>query len=196
MKKALEMYIKEQPDKELNPSEIEILGMHMAGVTRVKIAKQLKLAVQTVDRRLLSAQNVIALKNPDSLVARGRKAVNKLIPKSIRTYDKALNDYPNRPGLAVKTATEILKGSQVLVSKEIQESSQETVETKRVIMLERLEIAHQFGGVAPAPASQVGNAGPEPEPIEPDRAEAEPTPGEADHRPPARPLIPIDQSEG
>ncbi len=176
MRKALEMYIENQKDKELSSSEVEILGLHMAGVTRPQIAKQLNIGVQTVDRRLLSAQNTVALKNPDSIVARGRKAVNRLIPKSIRTYDKALNDYSNRPGLAVKTATEILKGTQVLIPKEIQESSKETVETKRVIMLERLEIAVQMGAVVPVAAS----IEPELEPITPSEAlessQTDPTP--------------------
>lgn len=189
MKKALELYIDKQPDKNLNPSEVEILGLHMAGVSRPQIAKQVGLAVQTVDRRLLSAQNVIALKNPDSLVARGRKAVNKLIPKSIRTYDKALNDYPNRPGLALRAAGEVLKGTQVLIPKEERETVKETVETKRVLMLERLEIACQFGvdapnkGIIEVEQGEEGSPDSQSDSVEGLKSSPErpnPTPGEAD----------------
>ncbi len=196
MRKALAMYIDKQPDKNLNPSEIEILGMHMAGLSRPQIAKQVGLAVQTVDRRLLSAQNVIALKNPESLVARGRKAVNKLIPKSIRTYDKVLNDYPNRPGLALRAAGEVLKGTQVLIPKEERESVKETVETKRVIMLERLEIATQFGAQVPvsgeitaSEGQQDGSDGLKSSPERPD-----PTPREDDQAHPRPREIPTSQS--
>lgn len=188
METAMQNYL-EKEDKELKPKEVEVLGLHMAGLTRPQIAKELSVTLITVDRWLQAAQKQVALRNPDSLVARGRKAVNKLIPKSIRTYDKALNDYPNRPGLALRAAGEVLKGTQVLIPKEERETVKETVETKRVLMLERLEIACQFGVKTPdsgqigVEQGQVGASDTRPAGVErlkssPERPD--PTPGEAD----------------
>lgn len=188
MKSAIEKYL-DKEDKELKPKEVEVLGLHMAGLTRSQIAKELSVTLITVDRWLQAAQKQVAIRNPDSLVARGRKAVNKLIPKSIRTYDKALGDYPNRPGLAIKTATEVLKGTQVLIPKEERETVKETVETKRVLMLERLEIACQFGVEAPnkgqteVEEGEKGALDSQPDSVKglkssPERPD--PTPGEAD----------------
>ncbi len=204
METAMQNYL-EKEDKELKPKEVEVLGLHMAGLTRSQIAKELSVTLITVDRWLQAAQKQVALRNPDSLVARGRKAVNKLIPKSIRTYDKALNDYPNRPGLALRAAGEVLKGTQVLIPKEERESSKETVETKRMIMIERLEIATQFGAQVPVSSEKEVEQGKREAVTDQQRAarglesspeKPTPTPGEADQGCPDVQEIGASESEG
>lgn len=181
-----------QFDGIMNPDELEIFALDIAGVSKRSIGKRLGLTRQIVDARLYRAKQAVAMAKPESPIAQGREGVQQLIPKGVKAYEKSLDEYidnDKRPGLAIKTATEVLKGTQVLIPKEERETVKETVETKRMIMIERLEIATQFGAQAPeneqleankglieaSDGQQAPTEGLKSSPERPD-----PTPGEAD----------------
>lgn len=173
----------------LKPDLLEVFVLDIANVPMTEICKRLQISRHTGISRLNKAQRAVALAKPDSPIAQGREGVQRLIPESVKTLGKGLKDYGMRPGLALKTATEVLKGTQVLIPKEERSSVKETVETKRMIMIERLEIATQFGAQAPESEQLEANrglieasdgqlAGVESLKSSPERPD--PTPGEAD----------------
>ncbi len=176
----------------LKPDLLEVFTLDIAGVPMTEICKRLQISRHTGISRLNKAQRAVALAKPESPIAQGREGVQGLIPKSVKAYEQSLNDYidgDKRPGLAIKTATEVLKGTQVLIPKEERDTVKETVETKRMIMIERLEIATQFGAAAPVSAqieAEGGSEGPKLERIPPgiphesSPERPTPTPGEAD----------------
>lgn len=194
-KQAVENHVKDtlrdmyEFESVLKPDLLEVFTLDIAGVPMTEICKRLQISRHTGISRLNKAQRAVALAKPNSPIAQGREGVQRLIPESVKTLGKGLEDYSKRPGLAIKTATEVLKGTQVLIPKEERDTVKETVETKRMIMIERLEIATQFGAVVPVngqldPNKSLIEASDEPqapsEGHESSQRDPTPTPGEAD----------------
>lgn len=137
--------------------EQEYLSLKVAGHTNKDIGEMLKVSPATVSSTLNKIKNKIEEVDPESPVLKARRGVLGLLDKSVLTFEQALNEGERSPtstalgqkakDRAVRVADSILKGTQVLITK--QETDKREVklslETKRQEVILEKRLMDQFG---------------------------------------------------
>ena len=100
---------------------------------------------------------VIAKKNGTSLVEVARNAIiDNALPEAVSVYDKAMRNYDTKPDLAVNVATNVLKGTQVLVPKTAEDKTTRRLAliVKAVAVSDRVEINPPSSKICPTNSGQ------------------------------------------
>ena len=118
---------------EISPKSIDTYALYVKHGNYSQVARLLNVEPTTVMYHVRKVREANA--DGVSLVDHARHdIVNNALPKAIDIYDKALDNYDKKPDLAVNVATNVLKGTQVLVPK-----TQEDKTTKRLELIVKAE---------------------------------------------------------
>ena len=126
------MNIETQETKELTSKNIDIYALWVKLGSYAEVARQLNKTPAAIKYHCDIIQ---AKQEGTSLIETARNAIiDNALPKAVAVYDRAMDDYDNKPDLAVNVATNVLKGTQVLIPKTMEDKT-----TKRLELIVKAE---------------------------------------------------------
>ena len=160
--------------KEITPRNASVFALFSQGLNGQQVADQLGITRQAVCVHVNKVLAAIRGKDPDSPIVNQRKRLTAILPDTGAVYEKIVKRVANTDRysdkdaeLALKASDTINKGLQVLITK-TEAPAPTTYEHKRIQVIERLNIASQFGGHVPAAIQAQAEIMPEPTPPMPE----------------------------
>ena len=121
-----------QAQQELTPKNIDMYALWVKHGSYAEVARILNKTPAAVKYH---CDIILAKQDGKSLVEVARNAmIDNALPKAVAVYDKAMDNYATKPDLAVNVATNVLKGTQVLIPKTMEDKT-----TKRLELIVKAE---------------------------------------------------------